>query len=223
MVLTMRKSTKKAIAGVGLTLGVLIGGFSYHEYKVISDENEKLSGKIHSQRIEIFEKNNQLMKSEQYIEELKSKNDQLESDKKKINSKLSGKEKEVNKLQKKIDSLEKEVSPTVSSVGDTKQTGKTLGKYTVTAYTNNAESTGKSPGDPAYGITASGKKTQEGVTLSCPPEIEFGTKLLIEGVGVRECTDTGSAIVGKSLDLYIADLKRAQDFGRQKLKVSMIN
>ena len=219
----MRNGTKKAIAGVGLTLGVLVGGFSYHEYKVISDENKKLSGKIHSQRIELFEKNNQLMKSEQYIEELKSKNDQLESDKKDINSKLSEKEKEVKKLHKKIDSLKKEVSPTVSSVGDTKQTGKSLGKYTVTAYTNFVESTGKSPGDPAFGITASGKKTVEGVTLSCPKNMKFGTKLYIEDVGVRECMDTGSAIVGKSLDLFIADLNRAQEFGRQRLEVKQVN
>ncbi|MGM9986340.1 MAG: 3D domain-containing protein [Bacillaceae bacterium] len=217
-------NTKKAIAGVTVTLGLLIGGgFSYHEYKVISDENEKLSGKIHSQRNEIFEKNNQLMKSEQYIEELKGKNDQLESDKKRLNDKLSNKNSEVKKLQKKIDSLEKEVSPTVRKVGGTKQTGKSLGKYTVTAFTAGVESTGKQPGHPLYGVTASGKKVKEGITIACPPQIKLGTKLYIEDIGIRTCEDRGSAIKGLKLDLYIASLPVAQSFGKQQKEVRMLN
>lgn len=218
-------NTKKAIAGATLTLGLLIGGgFSYHEYKVISDENEKLTKKIHSQGNVIFEQNNQLMKSEQYINELISKNDQLESDKKNINDKLSNKNKEVKELQKKIDSLEEKVSPTVKKTkGDTKPSGKTLGEYTVTAFTAGAESTGKSPGHPLYGVTASGKKVKEGITIACPPQIELGTKLHIEGIGVRTCEDRGGAIKGQKLDLYIASLPAAQSFGKQRKEVRKIN
>ena len=221
----MRKSkTTKAITGVTVTLGLLIGGgISYHEYKVISEENVQLKMEVNSQRNEMFEQNNQLMKSTEYIEELKSKNDQLESNKNELNNKLSNKNKEVKKLQKKIDSLEKEVSPTVSSVGDTKQTGKSLGKYTVTAFTSGVESTGKQPGHPLYGVTASGKKVKEGITIACPPQIELGTKLYIEDIGVRICEDRGGKIKGAKLDLYIASLPAAQSFGRQKLEVRMLN
>jgi 3D (Asp-Asp-Asp) domain-containing protein len=91
--------------------------------------------------------------------------------------------------------------------------------YEVTAYTANAESTGKSPGDPAYGITASGEPVKAGVTIACPPSMAFGTRLDIEGVGVRTCTDRGGAITEGRLDVYMPDLAEALAFGRQNLNV----
>ena len=244
-VLIMQNKTKKAITGVAITVGVLIGGFSYHEYKVISEqnqtlskENEKLTDKVHSQGNAIFEQNNILMKNDQYISELESSKKQLQNDKAKleeekakVKSELSKQNKTVKKLEKRVQTLEAaEVSPTVTKTvskkipqDKVKTSNVSLGTYTVTAYTNGNESTGKSPGHPAYGITASGKKTAEGRTIACPKNMEFGTKLHIEGVGVRECMDTGSAIVGKSLDLFISDLDRAQEFGRQRLEVKQVN
>lgn len=94
--------------------------------------------------------------------------------------------------------------------------------FIVTAYTANAESTGKSPGHPAYGITASGKRVEDGVTIACPPELPFGTRVEIEGVGERICTDRGGAIKGKRIDLYIARLDDALEFGRQELRVRIL-
>jgi 3D (Asp-Asp-Asp) domain-containing protein len=95
--------------------------------------------------------------------------------------------------------------------------------YEVTAYTSNFESTGKHPNDPAYGITASGEHVREGVTAACPPSMAFGTRLEIEGVGERVCSDRGGAITEGRLDLYIANLKDAQAFGRQRLNVRVID
>ncbi|WP_226568169.1 3D domain-containing protein [Bacillus stratosphericus] len=94
--------------------------------------------------------------------------------------------------------------------------------YEVTAYTNGAESTGKSPGHPDYGVTASGARTKTGHTIACPPSMPFGTRLNIEGIGVRTCEDRGGAITEGHIDLYVADVAEAQSFGRQRLKAEFI-
>lgn len=93
----------------------------------------------------------------------------------------------------------------------------------MTAYTAGPESTGKAPGHPAYGITASGTRVREGVTAACPPEMPFGTRVHIEGVGERVCQDRGGAIKGRRLDVYIADRSEALRFGRQTLEVEILN
>lgn len=116
----------------------------------------------------------------------------------------------------RIDELEAEVSRLERTAHDPTTTTST---YEVTAYTAGPESTGKSAGDPAYGVTASGEPVQEGVTVACPPEMAFGTVLSIEGVGERVCTDRGGAIKGKRLDVYISSLSEAREFGRQILRV----
>jgi 3D (Asp-Asp-Asp) domain-containing protein len=94
--------------------------------------------------------------------------------------------------------------------------------FEVTAYTSGPESTGKQPGDEGYGITASGDPVREGFTAACPPSLTFGTRLEIEGVGERVCTDRGSAITEGRLDIYIAELKEAWQFGRQTVEVRII-
>ncbi|MGE4272092.1 MAG: 3D domain-containing protein [Desulfitobacterium sp.] len=91
---------------------------------------------------------------------------------------------------------------------------------TITAYTDGYESTGKVPGDPAYGITASGEQTQEGRTIAAPSEYDFGTQIYIPELGrVYTVTDRGGAIKGDRLDLYIEDLDRALEFGVRDLEV----
>ncbi|MGF9741917.1 3D domain-containing protein [Bacillus safensis] len=94
--------------------------------------------------------------------------------------------------------------------------------YEVTAYTNGAESTGKSAGDPDYGVTASGARTKTGHTIACPPSMSFGTRLDIEGIGVRTCEDRGGAITEGHIDLYVAGVAQAQAFGRQRLKAEIL-
>jgi 3D (Asp-Asp-Asp) domain-containing protein len=94
--------------------------------------------------------------------------------------------------------------------------------YEVSSYTSGAESTGKTPSHPAYGITASGARVKEGVTIACPPELPFGTIIEINGVGKRICEDRGSAIKGRKLDLYITSLSEALRFGRQHLKIRIV-
>lgn len=92
-----------------------------------------------------------------------------------------------------------------------------LGNFTLTAYTAGPESTGKRPGDPGYGITASGAKVKPGVTIAADPRIiPMGSTVYIEGIGTRVVQDTGSAIKGHRIDIYIPDLSEARQFGVKK-------
>jgi 3D (Asp-Asp-Asp) domain-containing protein len=95
--------------------------------------------------------------------------------------------------------------------------------FEVTSYTAGPESTGKQPDDEGYGITASGNRVEANHTVACPPSMEFGTRLEIEGVGERVCEDRGSKITNGHIDIYIPNLKDALNFGRQNLKIRIIN
>lgn len=95
----------------------------------------------------------------------------------------------------------------------------------LTAYTAGYESTGKSPGDPEYGVTASGKYVKEQQTIAVDPSvIPIGTKVYIEGIGVRVAEDTGGAIIGNRIDVYMSDLSAAIQFGYKKnIKVYVLD
>jgi 3D (Asp-Asp-Asp) domain-containing protein len=103
--------------------------------------------------------------------------------------------------------------------------GKDLGLFTLTAYTAGPESTGKRPGDPAYGITSSGAVVTEGYTIAVDPEvIPIGSRVYIEGIGYRIAQDTGSKIKGKRIDVYMSDLEAARKFGvRKNIRVELVD
>ncbi|WP_125563105.1 3D domain-containing protein [Salibacterium salarium] len=94
--------------------------------------------------------------------------------------------------------------------------------FEVTWYTAGPESTGKQPGDPGYGVTASGERVQAGKTIACPPEYDFGTVIAIEGVGERVCHDRGGHIGAGRLDVYVEDVGQARENGRQTLEAEVI-
>lgn len=95
--------------------------------------------------------------------------------------------------------------------------------FEVTYYTAGYESTQKKKGDPAYGITASGTYVKEGRTAACPKPMKFGTKLYVEGLGYRICEDRGGAIKTGKLDIYVDDLNKARELGRQRLLVTILS
>lgn len=90
-------------------------------------------------------------------------------------------------------------------------------EFQLTAYTAGPESTGKYPGHPLYGITSTGTRATEGRTIAVDPRvIPYGSKVYIEGVGIRIAEDTGGAIKNNRIDVYMDDLREAINFGVKK-------
>lgn len=93
---------------------------------------------------------------------------------------------------------------------------KTMDNFELTAYDAGFNSTGKNPGDPMHGITFSGAKVKAGQTIAVDPKvIPLNWWIYIEGIGFRKAEDTGSAIKGKRIDVYMTTEKSALQFGRQ--------
>lgn len=112
---------------------------------------------------------------------------------------------------------------TVTFDGKTYDVKKTL-SMTATGYDNCYICCGKNPGDPGYGITASGVKTRHGIVAVDPSIIPLGTKLYVTGYGEAIAADTGSAIKGYKIDLYFPTHEIASDYGVHKdLKVYVLD
>jgi 3D (Asp-Asp-Asp) domain-containing protein len=88
-----------------------------------------------------------------------------------------------------------------------------LGVYKITAYCGCTKCCGKTDG-----ITASGTHVTAGRTIAAPPEIQFGTKLIINGHAYT-VEDRGGAIKGKRIDIYFDSHQEAVDFGVQYIEV----
>lgn len=120
------------------------------------------------------------------------------------------------------------VSMVATSRGDISRFSKAL-DMEATAYHAGYTSTGKRPGDPYYGITASGTRVRPGVVAVDPNVIPLGTKLYIESTdgypsyGHAIAEDTGGAIKGKKIDLYFETPKEVKNFGRRNVKVYLLD
>ncbi len=99
---------------------------------------------------------------------------------------------------------------------------------TATAYDLSYESCGKNPGDPYYGITASGMKAGPGVIAVDPSVIPLGTRLYVEAAdgswayGYCVAGDTGSGIYGNRVDLFFNTRQEVRNFGRRTVNVYVL-
>ncbi|WAM31258.1 ubiquitin-like domain-containing protein [Caldicellulosiruptor naganoensis] len=89
-----------------------------------------------------------------------------------------------------------------------------------TAYTLSPSDTGKSPKHPDYGKTATGHRVRRGVVAVDPRVIPLGTRLYVEGYGFATALDTGSAIKGNRIDVFVE--KDAYKFGVRRVKVYVL-
>lgn len=106
---------------------------------------------------------------------------------------------------------------TVTKDGVTFGVKKVLKNVTLTAYDAGVTSTGKDEDHPQYGITYTGTTVSEGRTAAVDPDvIPLGWWFYIEGYGFRKAEDTGSAIKGNKIDIYVDTKKEANAFGRKK-------
>lgn len=90
-------------------------------------------------------------------------------------------------------------------------------EYVITAYCPCVKCCGKNDG-----ITASGEKAIEGITIATDSSIPFGTKIYINGVGERIVQDRGGAIKNNRIDLYFDSHQEALNFGRQTKEVTIM-
>lgn len=116
-----------------------------------------------------------------------------------------------------VDSVE-EVNNDGAENTDVKTVQLIVEEYVITAYCPCVKCCGKTDG-----ITASGVKAIEGITIATDKSIPFGTKIYIDGVGERIVQDRGGAIKGNRIDLYFDSHQEALNFGRQTKKVTIIN
>ena len=73
------------------------------------------------------------------------------------------------------------------------------------------------------GITKSGTRAMPGHTLAVDPNIiPLGTKVYIEGLGIYTAEDTGSAIKGNRIDIFMEPHEQAINFGSQNLKIYIL-
>lgn len=73
------------------------------------------------------------------------------------------------------------------------------------------------------GITASGAKVSEGVTMATDPnKIKLGATVYVEGVGIRIAQDTGGAIKGNRVDVYVKSHEEALKLGVRQSNVYLI-
>lgn len=69
------------------------------------------------------------------------------------------------------------------------------------------------------GRTASGSYTQRGTVAVDRARFPFGTKFKIPGYGYGRARDTGGAIIGNHIDVWLYPCKRAIDWGVKRLRI----
>lgn len=72
------------------------------------------------------------------------------------------------------------------------------------------------------GRTASGGRACRGVVAVDPRHIPLGTRLYIPGYGFAVARDTGRAIKGHRIDLWIASRGGCRRWGRRRLDVKIL-
>jgi 3D (Asp-Asp-Asp) domain-containing protein len=76
------------------------------------------------------------------------------------------------------------------------------------------------------GRTATGRTAKPGVVAADPKILPLGSRIRVSGAGqysgVYTVADTGRAIKGHEIDIYVADHKAARRFGRRPVDVELV-
>lgn len=114
-----------------------------------------------------------------------------------------------------------------TSRGDTLRYTKVM-SMKATSYTSSFEDTGKNPGDPWFGVTATGVKAKRGIIAVDPKVIPLGTRVYVEvpgktaDYGYAVAADTGGAIKGNKIDVYLDNNKEVYAWGVKNVKVYIL-
>lgn len=85
-----------------------------------------------------------------------------------------------------------------------------------------AVATAYCPNDVGGSHTAIGIKPRRGIVAVDPRVIPLGTKVYVENYGQALAADTGSAIKGNRIDIFVDSQKEAVNWGRRKVKVYIL-
>ena len=76
------------------------------------------------------------------------------------------------------------------------------------------------------GETAAGTETRRGVVAADPRVLPLGSTIQVEGAGEHSGTykveDTGPAIRGRKIDIYVPDRRKAKRFGKKSVRVKVL-
>jgi 3D (Asp-Asp-Asp) domain-containing protein len=76
------------------------------------------------------------------------------------------------------------------------------------------------------GTTASGMQTRRGIVAADPSVLPIGTRIRVTDAGsysgVYTVTDTGPAVKGREIDIFMSDGAEAKRFGRRHVKVEIL-
>jgi 3D (Asp-Asp-Asp) domain-containing protein len=97
------------------------------------------------------------------------------------------------------------------------------------AYQPPPEPTGPTFGATAYSVkgeTAAGTNARKGIVAADPKVLPLGSKIEVQGAGEQSGTytveDTGPAIKGHEIDVFVPDAHKAKEFGRKKVRVKVL-
>ena len=178
-----------------LSGGVIANAAEFEDYKVKADEIKTQISELESE-VESCKKNKDLAHQlAQYARRIGA--EELDSAIVRARSAWTFNNEREVELQKELDLLYKELEAynlyaNMTYIGDFKLTG----------YCACKKCCGKSPSNPNYGKTAMGTMATEGRTVAMDKRFPFGTKVYIEGLGVRIVEDRGGAVKGNRIDVY---------------------
>ena len=137
---------------------------------------------------------------------------------------------QVGEMHHQLNELHNTVDAMAAELGQMRQETKRLQlvlsgaeRFEVTAYAPldpNAIAGMCFEGDP--NVTASGERPIPGVTAAAGRAIPFGTRIWVEGEGVRIVNDRGGMIHDRAIDLVKATRGEALRFGRQWRRVAIL-
>lgn len=202
-----KQSWKRAMIGmlaVGITLGSMHTAYSYQQ------ENAQLQQDISAAQTEVNSRDKQIEGQKKELEALKNEKEVLEG--------------ELNKQKRE----EAEAAHAID--------------VRVTAYDLSVESCGKPVGSPEYGVTASGVSLAgqslwsaraiavdpSVIPLGSKVQLSFESPAMQQYNGVYTAVDTGGAIVGNKIDLFMGDYgsnaeaDEVADFGVQNAKAVVL-
>jgi 3D (Asp-Asp-Asp) domain-containing protein len=76
------------------------------------------------------------------------------------------------------------------------------------------------------GQTADGTHAREGIVAADPQVLPLGTRIRVQGAGQYDgeyvVRDTGRAVKGREIDVYLANDREANVFGRKSVQVEVV-